>query len=55
MHGDEIRFDTERFQLLAPGQPLPVRKAQAPRAQRWPLLAALFLLAAAVTGAWLLF
>ncbi|RZA17185.1 MAG: FHA domain-containing protein [Lysobacteraceae bacterium] len=31
-HGDEIRFDTQRFQLLVPGQPL-AANAGAPRSQ----------------------
>ncbi|HWS78738.1 MAG TPA: FHA domain-containing protein [Thermomonas sp.] len=31
VHGDEIRFDTQRFQLLMPGRPLPA-KAAAPAA-----------------------
>lgn len=29
VHGDEIRFDAQRFQLLLPGQPVPSARAQA--------------------------
>lgn len=53
VHGDEIRVDTQRFQLVEPGQPLraPVERAQAPA--RWPWLAALLLLAAGAAYWWL--
>lgn len=50
VHGDEIRFDVHRFQLLLPGAPLPVaRDARTrPARARWPLwLAALAVLATA--------
>ena len=43
VHGDELRFDTQRFQLLVPGEPLP-RAASASgdgmgrgRAWKWAL------------------
>lgn len=54
VHGDEIRFDTQRFQLLAPGQPLqatPVAGKRQPR--RWPLFAAVLLAIAAGVAYWL--
>lgn len=35
VHGDEIRFDTQRFQLLAPGQPLQAQVAAAPASRGW--------------------
>ena len=53
-HGDEIRFDKERFQLLAPGQPVATRHVDrnGPSA-RWPwVLAAL--LAGVALAAWLI-
>lgn len=35
-HGDEIRFDAQRFQLLLPGQPVPSARAQAGAADARP-------------------
>lgn len=46
VHGDEIRFDTQRFQLLMPGQPVRARDEGAPAPSRWPWLAALVLVLA---------
>lgn len=54
VHGDEIRFDTQRFQLLMPGQPLPVPVASAPAGGRRPWLVLALLVVAAGTAAWLL-
>lgn len=54
VHGDEISFDKERFQLLVPGQPVvaPKRSRQGGGA-RWPwVLAAL--LAGAALATWLI-
>lgn len=53
-HGDEIRFDTQRFQLLVPGQPLPVAVAKVPVDGRRPWLVLGLLVAAAGAAAWLL-
>lgn len=53
-HGDELRFDTQRFQLLEPGRPSRVAAPQAARPDRGPLLMALFAAAALATAAWLL-
>jgi predicted component of type VI protein secretion system len=50
VHGDEIRFDAQRFQLLLPGQPLPANDEtlQPQPRTRWPLwLAALAVLGTA--------
>ncbi len=33
VHGDEIRFDAQRFQLLLPGQPVPAARARAGAAE----------------------
>jgi len=54
VHGDEIRFDTQRFQLLMPGQPLQVPVANAPAAGRRPWLVLALLVVAAGAAAWLL-
>lgn len=54
VHGDEIRFDTQRFQLLMPGQLLQVPVARAPAAGRRPWLALALLVVAAGAAAWLL-
>lgn len=53
-HGDELRFDTQRFQLLEPGVAPRTAPADAPRGNRWPLVLAVFALAALGTAAWLL-
>lgn len=53
VHGDEIRVDTQRFQLLMPGHPVRARAADAAVPSRWPWLAAMLLvlvLAGAVYG-----
>lgn len=53
-HGDELRFDTQRFQLLEPGRPQQVEPvAETPRV-RWPLLAALLAAALVASAALLL-
>jgi pSer/pThr/pTyr-binding forkhead associated (FHA) protein len=52
VHGDEIRFDVQRFQLLVPGQALPARVDAATTPRRWPWVAAVLLVVAAVAGAW---
>ncbi len=52
VHGDEIRFDTQRFQLLAPGQPLQARTAHAPAQRHWPWWAAAVLVAASGAAWW---
>lgn len=54
VHGDEIRFDTQRFQLLMPGQPLQAPVASAPAGARRPWLVLALLVVAAGTAAWLL-
>ena len=54
VHGDEIRFDTQRFQLLVPGQPLQAQAASTPAQRRWPWLVAVALVAAAGAAFWLL-
>ncbi len=46
VHGDEIRFDTQRFQLLAPGLPVRAQAGKAPAANRWPWLAVALLVLA---------
>ena len=52
-HGDELRFDTQRFQVLSPGRPLQV----APRLERGglrsPWVLAAVALAIALLGWWL--
>lgn len=53
-HGDEIRFDTQRFQLLMPGQPLQVHVASAPAGRRRPWLVLALLVVAAAAAVWLL-
>lgn len=55
-HGDEIRFDTERFQLVVPGQVVPAPTAQGDRPGMRGLLlaAAVAVLASAGVVAWLL-
>ena len=48
-HGDEIRFDTERFQLVVPGQAAPAPKRQGQHlARRRMLLATAFVASACV-------
>jgi hypothetical protein len=54
VHGDEIRFDTQRFQLLMPGQPLPLPVATAPAGSRKPWLVLALLAVAAGAAVWLL-
>ena len=54
VEGAEIRFDTQRFQLLVPGQPLPVAVAKVPVDGRRPWLVLGVLVAAAGAAAWLL-
>ncbi|QIL20155.1 FHA domain-containing protein [Thermomonas sp. HDW16] len=53
VHGDEIRFDTQRFQLLMPGQPLQTQVSATSSRRRWPWLAALALAVAAGVAFWL--
>ena len=53
-HGDELRFDTQRFQLLEPGRPQRSETLDAPPKPRWPLLAGVFAAAMLATAAWLL-
>ena len=53
-HGDELRFDAQRFQLLEPGRPQRVEPVATRPASRWPLLAGLFAAAVLATAAWLL-
>ncbi len=53
VHGDEIRFDTQRFQLLVPGQPVRVKSEGVAAPSRWPLLVAAVLALAGVAY-WLL-
>lgn len=53
VHGDEIRFDTQRFRLLATGQPVQAPVAGAQARPRWPWLAAAVLVVAAGVGYWL--
>ena len=53
-HGDELRFDTQRFQLLEPGRPQRSETLDAPPKPRWPLLAGVFAAAVLATAAWLL-
>ena len=53
-HGDELRFDTQRFQLLEPGRPQRAEPASLRPQGRWPLLVALFAAAVLATAAWLL-
>lgn len=53
VHGDEIRFDTHRFQLLVPGQPVHAATPQAAaRLPGWPWLAGAGLAIAAVAAWW---
>ena len=48
-HGDEIRFDKERFQLVVPGQVVASPKTRGVRAdRRWILLTAAFAVSASV-------
>ena len=51
-HGDELRFDTERFQLLEPGRAPGVPAQAAAGGSRWALLLALAVLAALAALAW---
>ena len=53
-HGDELRFDTQRFQLLEPGRPQRAEAGAAKPPGRWPLLAGLFAAALLATVAWML-
>lgn len=53
VHGDEIRFDVQRFQLLVPGQPLQPRDIEATAPRRWTWVAVVVVVAAAV-GLWFL-
>lgn len=53
-HGDEIRFDTQRFQLLVPGQPVRAATETPQASARWPWLLGVVLLVAAGAGYWLL-
>jgi predicted component of type VI protein secretion system len=46
-HGDEIRFDTQRFQLLVPGQPVRAAAVAPQAGARWPWLLGAAMLAAA--------
>ena len=51
VHGDEIRFDTQRFQLLVPGQTLQATRASAPSRWRpWAWLAGALVVAAIVVA-----
>lgn len=52
VHGDEIRVDTQRFQLLMPGQPMRAKVAGTSVTNRWPWLAVM-LLAVAGVAYWL--
>ncbi len=52
VHGDEIRVDTQRFQLLMPGQPMRAKVAGTSVPNRWPWLAVM-LLAVAGVAYWL--
>lgn len=52
VHGDEIRVDIQRFQLLMPGQPMRAKVAGTSMPNRWPWMGAL-LLAAAGVAYWL--
>jgi pSer/pThr/pTyr-binding forkhead associated (FHA) protein len=53
VHGDEIRVDTQRFQLVEPGRPLRATAEGAPATARWPWLVALLLAAACAAYWWL--
>ena len=53
-HGDELRFDTQRFQLLMPGQPLQAKADGASSPRRWPWLAAVALALVVAAAFWLL-
>ena len=48
MHGDEICFDTQRFQLVMPGQPIQAKAADTSVPNRWPWLVAILLVLAGV-------
>jgi pSer/pThr/pTyr-binding forkhead associated (FHA) protein len=51
VHGDEIRFDTQRFQLLVPGQALQAKPPAPPSRWRpWAWLAGVLVLAACVAA-----
>jgi len=52
VHGDEIRVDTQRFQLLMPGQPMRAKVAGTSVPNRWPW-PAVMLLAVAGVAYWL--
>ena len=55
VHGDEIRFDTQRFQLLMPGQPLQAKLGGASSPRRWPwLVVVVALTVVAAVSFWLL-
>jgi len=54
VHGDELRFDTQRFQLLMPGQPLQAKAIKTPPRRRWPWLIVAALAVAAGAAIWLL-
>ncbi len=47
VHGDEVRFDTQRFQLLVPGQPMQATPTLSQARPRWPWLVAVVLAIAA--------
>ena len=53
VHGDEIRVDTQRFQLVEPGRPLRATGEGAPASPRWPWLVALLLAVACAAYWWL--
>ncbi|HQW60193.1 FHA domain-containing protein [Thermomonas sp.] len=53
VHGDEIRFDTQRFQLLVPGQAIHAQAQPARNGLRWQWLAAALVVVVA-GAAWLL-
>lgn len=52
VHGDEIRFDTQRFQLLMPGQPVRAQAERPAGSSRWQWLA-LMVLTVAGLAYWL--
>lgn len=52
VHGDEIRVDTQRFQLVEPGQPLRAPAEGTPPPARWPWLVALLLVVGGLAYWW---